>query len=264
MMLLLPKLSEDERAELLRITDPVEGWLNIRERTLLYSLGKTTQAPILELGCYKGKSTVCFLLGRKRANIKTKHVVIDLFGDYGGKKEDFEETFRRNVAPWVGETDLHVLRLSTFVSEPVLNPLLKKLGEPSFGGIFIDADHTYASVVKDAHLAHGFVQPNGWLAFHDALKYGAESVLPACLDCASLEGYKLAGTYPSILLLQKFGANEQALSWKQERRIAAYSRWNKTPLAALVDKTYVLLARSALRKQFLGTIKAFQKAFTRG
>lgn len=48
-------------------------------------------------------------------------------------------------------------------SERVL-PLL----DTTFGFIFIDADHNYASVKRDALCAIGHLQPGGIVAFHDS------------------------------------------------------------------------------------------------
>src|SRR5213594_2308663 len=105
-----PQLTEDERQQLFQATAPVAGWLHPLEQSLLYWLGKITDGPVLELGCYHGKSTVCLLLGRQSARLTTRHVVVDLFQNYGEVVSDFEKDFRSNVQPHVGASDLKVLR----------------------------------------------------------------------------------------------------------------------------------------------------------
>lgn len=258
-----PTLSESELSELLRITDVVPGWLNVSERSILYSLGKSTDGPILEMGCFKGKSTVCFLMARKAAQFAALHAVVDLFKDHKDTSPgDFEAEFRRNVEPWIGKTDLHVFRISTFEAGQPLRQILG--GNPGFSGIFVDADHSYDSVLKDGRLAHELVVPGGWIAFHDAIRWeGITEVLPACLDIPELEPYAFVGTYASILLLQKPSTQEGFESWTQHPKIRRYAAWGKSPFARVLSKGTSVVMGSPFGKTVSKARSLVQKTLKR-
>src|SRR2546430_726463 len=116
-----PTPSKAELSALLATTTAIPGWLNVREQSALYALGKITSGPLLELGCFKGKSTTCLLLARQAANCAGLHVVVDLFKDHlDVGRGDFEMDFRANVKPSLGRTELKVLRMSTFDAAPAL------------------------------------------------------------------------------------------------------------------------------------------------
>lgn len=245
-----PPLSKAELSGLLEKTKAIPGWLNVSEQSVLYSLGKVTPGPILELGCFKGKSTSCFLIARQAARFSTTHVVVDLFKDHlDVGRGDFEADFRNNVKPWLGHTDLKVLRMSTFDVAPVLPETLGS--SAAFSGIFVDADHSYDSVLKDGRLAHEMLCPGGWIAFHDAIRWeGTTTVLPACLDIPELGEYGFLGIHSSILLLQKPSPQERFTSWKHTPKIKAYAAWGRSPFARLLSKGTGLVMGSRLGKVF--------------
>ncbi len=250
MLLTPPKLTSSEYSALLRRTESIPGWLNVSEQAILYALGKSTSGPILEMGCFKGKSTTCFLSARATAGTKETHIVVDVFKDHlDAGRGDFEQDFRHNVAPFAGATELQVLRMSTFEAGEALGELSRPFG--GFAGIFIDADHSYAAVLKDGVLAHNLLRPGGWLAFHDAIRWeGNTSVLPACLDIAELNPYGFVGTYSSILLIQKPSAQETFPSWKETPKIKAYAAWGRSVLASALGKGTGLIMGSPLGKAF--------------
>ena len=77
-----PPPTQSKLGELFRVTGKIPGWLNVSKRSIIYSLGKSTDGPVLEMGCLKGKSTTCFLLARKAAQVAALHVVAALFKDH--------------------------------------------------------------------------------------------------------------------------------------------------------------------------------------
>jgi SAM-dependent methyltransferase len=237
----------------------VEGWLSAVEQLLLCGLAMVTPGPILELGCFKGKSTTCQLLGRRWAGAAQAHVVVDLFQDhvdYG--PGDFEAEFRANVRPNLGQTDLRVLRQSTFEAEPALRELTQEIGE--FQGIFVDADHSRAAVLKDAALAARLVTPGGWVAFHDAMRWeGVSQVLPACLATPGLAGFGFAGHYSSILVLQKPVQGGEPTPWARAPAVRRYVAWSHTPFPTILGWTYRGLMRSPLHGVFVKLIRLGQR-----
>jgi len=255
-----PTLPGAEIDQMLERTESIPGWLNVSERSILYTLGRSTLGPVLELGCFKGKSTSCFLLARARSQFRTTHVVVDVFKDHlDAGRGDFENLFRENVKPFVGATDLRVLRMSTFDAGPALEKIAVEIG--GFSGVFVDADHSYPSVLKDGLLAHQLVLPGGWIAFHDAMRWeGSTSVLPACLDIPELNKYRFVGLHSSILLIQKPGAGESFKSWKDHPTIKAFSVWGKTPMASAIEMGTGLIMGSKLGKFFTKARQIVQRA----
>lgn len=259
MPLVLPSVLPEEFQPVLKAADLAEGWLHVNEQRLLYVLGKTTQGPVLEFGCFKGKSTTCILLGRRAAKLSALHVVVDLFQDYlDTGAGDFEQDFRRNVAPHTGHTQLKVLRMSSFDSGPALREMVNRVG--GFAGIFVDALHTYEAVAKDSRLAGDLLAPGGWLAFHDAMRWaGTNEVLRACLDNESLDDYGYLGSYASVLLLQKPSAMEKFVSWKSAASLTWRRAWMKTRLPVLLGKCHAGVMHSPLRKPFMKAVRTIQR-----
>ncbi len=131
---------------------------------------------------------------------------------------------------------------------PPLTEIIR--GTPGFSGIFVDADHTYASVVKDAQLAATLLAPGGWMAFHDALKPYTSEVMPGCRAVSAIEHFNYVGAHHSILLLQKTAAGEQAVAWREAGRIQRHAH---------AKKIYVTLANSPLRKPFFAAVRLAQR-----
>jgi hypothetical protein len=125
--------------------------------------------------------------------------------------------------------------MSTFDAEPALSEIIRPIG--GFSGIFVDADHSYPSVLKDGLLAHKMLLPGGWVAFHDAIRWeGHTAVLPACLDIPAIKDYGFVGIYSSILVLQKPSPTEKFPSWHANSKIKAYAAWGKNPLSGILGK----------------------------
>jgi hypothetical protein len=236
MPLVPPLLTAQEYDALDAATKNVQGWLNVKEQAILYALAKVTEGPILEMGCFKGKSTTSIFLARQSNRQRPLHAVVDLFKDHlDAGRGDFESIFRANVAPLAAPFDLRVLRISTFEAEAPLLEIIRPFG--AFNGIFVDADHSYASVLKDGLLAHKLLAPCGWVAFHDAIRWeGSVCVLPACLDIPEIQDYGFVGIHSSILVLQKPSPAEKFAPWRENAKIKSYAAWGKSPFAALLGK----------------------------
>ncbi len=261
MPLVPPRLTAREYDALQARTQNIQGWLNVSEQAILYALAKTTKGPILEMGCFKGKSTTCILEARNNAGNQSFHVVVDLFRDHlKVGRGDFEGEFRRNIEPSLGKTDLRVLRMSTFDAEPPLSDLIRGLG--GFSGIFVDADHAYASVLKDGLLAHKLLQPGGWVAFHDAIRWeGHTAVLPACLDIPEIKNYGFVGIHSSILVLQKPFAGEKLPSWHDTPQIKRFAAWGKNPLSGVLGK-FTGLVMGSPAGRIMSKVRRITQRFT--
>ena len=147
-----------------RIIENVEGWLQEKEGEFLYLMAKKVSGEhaIIEIGSWKGKSTICLALGSKAGN-KAKVYAIDphsgplhraIYGEVG----TFED-FKRNIC--------------SAGCEDIVAPIVKTSEEAVEGWnkpvefLFIDGAHEYEFVKLDFELWHPHLIEGGVIAFHD-------------------------------------------------------------------------------------------------
>ena len=132
----------------------VPGWLTDEEGEALYELARqcTGRGVILEIGSWKGKSTICLGLGA-RAGGGAPIFAIDPHADY--RFGDFKANVER-----AGIADLVT---------PV--PSLSQDAAPGFDKpielLFVDGSHVEADVRADFDQWVPKVVEGGWVAFHD-------------------------------------------------------------------------------------------------
>ena len=152
------------------ILSTVDGWLSYHEALYLYSLAAagSGKGKILEIGSWKGKSTIILARGSKRSNREQVYAVDPHKGgpdqeSHGYKSVDSEMEFRGNVE-------------REGVADYVI-PLVMKSEEAAAGWsgpirlLWIDGDHSYEAVKKDFLLWEPFVVPGGVIAFHDTYSW---------------------------------------------------------------------------------------------
>jgi predicted O-methyltransferase YrrM len=142
--------------EIKKSTKHVPGFLRDAEAVLLFKLAKscTGKGVIVEIGSYKGKSTIWLAKG-SQAGHRVKVYAIDpherdrwTFGEF--KKNIFEAGIADLVVPLVATSK----RAALDFADPVEM-------------IFIDGDHQYESVQRDFELWFPKVIEGGVMAFHD-------------------------------------------------------------------------------------------------
>jgi len=148
-----------------KLVDKVHGFLSDKEGELLYNLAKncTGKGVIVEIGSWKGKSTIWLGKGSKRAN-KVKIYAIDPhIGSSEHKKAygkiwTFEE-FKKNIKNAnVDDIIIPIVKTSEEAA--------KNFDEP-VELIFIDGAHEYDLVKLDFELWFPKVIDGGIMAFHD-------------------------------------------------------------------------------------------------
>lgn len=161
--------------ELLQITRPIEGWLFDREAVLLYALASRCcgRGCIVEIGSWKGKSTVCLAKGAE-AGSRLKVYAID---PHVGSAEHHTEgatvwtldRFRQNIRA-AGAEDLVV---------PVVKTSLEAAGafDQAVELLFIDGAHDYESVRQDFNVWSPKVVEGGVIAIHDTTWPGPKRVV---------------------------------------------------------------------------------------
>jgi MMP 1-O-methyltransferase len=132
----------------------VPGWLTDEEGEALFDLARrcTGRGAIVEIGSWKGKSTICLGLGSRAGN-GVRIFAIDPHADY--RFGDFKANVER-----AGISDL-------------VTPI-PSLSQAAAGGfdepielLFVDGSHEYDLVLEDFEQWVPKVVDGGWVAFHD-------------------------------------------------------------------------------------------------
>lgn len=132
----------------------IEGWLTSGEGKFLYAKAKTCPeyAAIVEIGSYKGKSTICLAAGATAGNGAPVYAIDPHTG--GSFKE-----FRKNIEKaGVQGMVTPIVKTSEKGSQDWQHPI---------GMLFIDGDHRYAAVEQDFLLWFPRLIDGGVVALHD-------------------------------------------------------------------------------------------------
>ncbi len=153
--------------DLKKYLDTVDGFLTDKEGGLLFKLAQhVKRGSVVEIGSWKGKSTVCLALGSREGS-KSKVFAIDPHTGspehqdaFGGKVWTFD-TFKENI--------------KRAQVEDIVVPIVKTSGDAvndfqkDIGLIFIDGAHEYEPVKKDFLEWEPKVLLGGIIAFHDTV-----------------------------------------------------------------------------------------------
>ncbi len=167
------KLSElEEIGQIVRITRNIDGWLADIEGVALYVAAKygDGQGKIVEIGSFKGKSTVYLATGSKQAG-RERVYAIDTH--QGSPEHQPGGEFASHMPPegtteFVFKQNIVQAGVDNWV-EPVIMASLDALvswNDP-IRLLFIDGDHAYEAVKSDFMGWERFVVPGGLVAFHD-------------------------------------------------------------------------------------------------
>lgn len=152
--------------DLINIMDKVEGQITHDEGIWLYNAARNTQEGfIVEIGSWKGRSTVMLSLGSPGILVHA----IDPHKDTYMQDESDPYTYddcETNVVLY-GNPDNVKFHVKT--SEEAASEIKSdRSNKPCIGLIFIDGDHSYESVKLDYDLYYPKVMSGGIMAFHDS------------------------------------------------------------------------------------------------
>jgi len=152
-----------DASELRRVLADVPGWLGDEEALALYEAARTCtgRGAIVEIGSWRGRSTICLALGSKDGP-GVPVVAIDRHTDK--TFVDFQENIRR-----AGIADL--VRPIRATSDEAFT----EFDEP-IELIFIDASHKYDDVRRDFDQWVPLVVEGGTVAMHDTTWEGSKLV----------------------------------------------------------------------------------------
>jgi predicted O-methyltransferase YrrM len=214
----------------------VEGWLSTHEALLLFFLAELAPASgeIVEIGSWKGKSTICLAEGLRRSGNAGRIHAIDPHQGVitAGKKKQFSQTyteFLKNIkANGVSNLVVPIRKTSVAAAKEWKKPIRL---------LFIDGLHDYNHANEDYRLWSPFVTKNGIIAFHDG--FCGENGIYRVIKEQVLErnDIKNMGTVGSIFFV-KIG--ESSLPDK---------------LIVAIKKTIVLLANGIYRKKLPQQLK---------
>jgi len=154
-----------EIGEIKKLVSKVGGWVSDKEGELLYNLAKNCSGKgvIVEIGAWKGRSTIWLGKGSKRGN-KVKIYTIDPHKGSSehketyGKVQTFEE-FKKNIKnAKVDDIVIAIVKTSEEAAKNFDKPVEL---------IFIDGAHEYNLVKLDFELWFPKVIDIGIMAFHD-------------------------------------------------------------------------------------------------
>lgn len=147
------------------ILTSVDGWLNPKEARRLYRLASECKGrgAIVEIGSWKGKSTICLARGSLTGGKAKIHAIDPHTGSPEHSKQfgavwTFDE-FRRNITA-AGMDDMVIPHVD------FSDAVARKFNEP-VELIFIDGLHEYEGVKTDFDSWYPKVLEHGTIAFHD-------------------------------------------------------------------------------------------------
>jgi MMP 1-O-methyltransferase len=132
----------------------IPGWLTDEEGEALFDLARecTGKGAIVEIGSWKGKSTVCLGLG-SQAGASVRIYAIDPHADY--RFGDFKTNVER---AGIAELVTPIPSLSQPAADDFHEPIEL---------LFVDGSHDYDLVLEDFQKWVPKVVEGGWVAFHD-------------------------------------------------------------------------------------------------
>jgi predicted O-methyltransferase YrrM len=132
----------------------IPGWLTDEEAAALFELARSCRGDgvIVEIGSWKGKSTVCLGLGSQEGNAVPIYA-IDPHADY--RFGDFKTNVER---AGIAELVHPIASLSQPAAEAFEEPIEL---------LFVDGSHEYDLVLEDFEKWVPKVVDGGWVAFHD-------------------------------------------------------------------------------------------------
>lgn len=176
----------------------IEGWLKAEEGILLYDLAKECTEVIVEIGSWKGKSTV-WLAGGSKVGNNVKVYAIDHFKG----SSDHIPLFGDNINTY----DEFINNIKRAKMDDIIVPIVKKSEDAAknfdlpIGLIFIDAEHEYEDVKKDFELWFSKLIKGGIIAFHDVGCFAGVTKLVKEVVCIDL--FEGADTIATITYARK-------------------------------------------------------------
>lgn len=216
----------------------IEGWLSDEVAELLITAAEKTpdHGCIVEIGSWKGKSTLCFAL----SNHHKKIIAIDPFEGsqehkhLQGQSVNTYQEFIENLAKFGVSDRVSIYKMtSEQASKEVDLPI---------SVLWIDGSHDYEDVKNDFQLWIDRVVPGGVILFHDSKWEGVRKVL-----------WEDFFTYPRLGPIQR--VEDTTFAFKTKTSVLACSQYNSDLLELEKDKQKLKRLHRKLRKLAPNKIK---------
>ena len=169
----------------LDVVSSVEGQISSAEVETLMELASDLLqgCTIVEIGSYRGKSTIALALGAKRGQQNKVYAIdphVDFVGVLGAVfgPQDLKVLYRNIINANVGD-------IVFVVSLPSINAA-NAWSEKNIALLFIDGDHSYEGVKSDYEAWEQFVVRGGVIVFHDIRVEGVRQLLDEITENGSL------------------------------------------------------------------------------
>lgn len=145
------------------VLEGVDGWIPLLEAHFLCALAKEAPADIVEIGCYRGRSTIALCTGAAESG-RLVHSVDPhrpTVGAYGGKFGPIDREIYYN----------NMLASGMAQRAALINLPSEQAGrgwDGPIGLLFIDGDHQYAAVRSDVDVWTPHLVSGGVAVFDDA------------------------------------------------------------------------------------------------
>ena len=231
-----------------------EGLLSDAETECLYLLAKKCGgSTIVEIGSWKGKSTVCLALGSK-AGGSGKVFAIDPHSGLADScaklyyPEDTGPIFRENI--------------KRARVDDIVTPLVMKSEEAAKGWtepislLWIDGAHDYENVKKDFLLWEPYLKKDGVIAFHDAL-YSLGHNYPGIRKVMYKYIFQ-SNSFSNVHFCGSIVCATKVVSLSMQDRLLKLSRLPQYYLLPLVYTIGNIVTRILARMGLLGPIKVIK------
>jgi predicted O-methyltransferase YrrM len=185
-------------SELMKLVDEIEGWLFPEEQWALMHLplmADYLNGEIVEIGSYRGKSTVSLGLGSLLLSKRKRPIYsIDPFipDDKDYKEVSFDKFWANIVKSGL---EHHIIPIKKYSSEAY------KDSPEQISVLFIDGDHSYEGVRHDIQNYVPRVSLGGFIGFHD---YGYQDGVTKAVDLLCNEpDFEIICDYESLRIIRK-------------------------------------------------------------
>ena len=231
-----------------RLAAEVEGFLTDREGQLLYALANRCQGrgSIVEIGSWKGKSTIWLAQGVRDAASKESvyaidpHIGSEEHQKFDGKVWTFDD-FKKNIdRAGLNDFVVPVVATSREARKSFTRPVEL---------LFIDGAHDYDSVMLDFGLWFPLLVPGGWVAFHDIPWPGVRKATREIFSQNGLDRFYFADT---LMVARKAGQVSLKERWKNDVMLWANDRFqnacsgNRPRNVRSIDKAWAKFIRDCV------------------
>lgn len=201
---LVMALTSDRARSVVAEVANFRGWLQTREPFLLWGIAASLPrgAHCVEIGSFEGKSS------RVIASALADGGSLSCVDPFTGSPEHQElldgastfDAFRRNVAPFI---DTGVIKVFRCTSDQAVDDVAQHVGAGGVDFLWIDGDHSYDQVRRDAENYLPLLGGEGIVAFHDTLGSGFSGPTRVVVELLNRSDLQFLGVVQSISVFRR-------------------------------------------------------------